>query len=79
MVVVRRELADSRPDLVVELLRLFRDAKAAAPSRDGKVDPLPAGRAALRPALELASRYAHEQGLIPKQLSPDEVWDGLSA
>jgi 4,5-dihydroxyphthalate decarboxylase len=78
MVVVRRDLADSRPDLLVELMRLFRDAKAAAPSRDDKVDPLPAGRAALRPALELASRYAHEQGLIPKQLSPDEVWDGLS-
>jgi 4,5-dihydroxyphthalate decarboxylase len=79
MVVVRRDLADSRPDLLVELMRLFRDAKAAAPSRDDKVDSLPAGRAALRPALELASRYAHEQGLLPKQLSPDEIWDGLTA
>ena len=58
LVVVRRELAEERPELVVELLRLFRDAKAAAPPPDGGVDPLPAGRAALRPALELASRYA---------------------
>ena len=79
MVVVRHELAEARPELVAELLRLFREARAAAPQRAGGVDPLPAGRAALRPALELASRYAHEQGLVPRQLSPDEVWDGLPA
>ena len=79
MVVVRHELAEARPELVAELLRLFREARAAAPQRAGGVDPLPAGRAALRPALELASRYAHEQGLVPRRLSPDEVWDGLPA
>jgi 4,5-dihydroxyphthalate decarboxylase len=79
MVVVRHELAEARPELVAELLRLFREARAAAPQQAGGVDPLPAGRAALRPALELASRYAHEQGLVPRQLSPDEVWDGLPA
>jgi 4,5-dihydroxyphthalate decarboxylase len=79
MVVVRRELAEARPELVAELLRLFREARAAAPQRAGGIDPLPAGRAALWPALELASRYAHEQGLVPRQLSPDEVWDGLPA
>jgi 4,5-dihydroxyphthalate decarboxylase len=77
LVVVRRDLAESRPELVAELLRLFRDAKAAAPPQDGGVDSLPAGRAALRPALELAARYAHEQGLLPQQLDPDEVWEGL--
>jgi 4,5-dihydroxyphthalate decarboxylase len=79
MVVVRHELAEARPELVAELLRLFREARAAAPQRAGGIDPLPAGRAALWPALELASRYAHEQGLVPRQLSPDEVWDGLPA
>jgi 4,5-dihydroxyphthalate decarboxylase len=77
MVVVRRELVEGRPELVAELLRLFRDAKTAAPPQDGGVDPLPVGRAALRPALKLAARYAHEQGLLPQQLDPDEVWEGL--
>jgi 4,5-dihydroxyphthalate decarboxylase len=79
LVVVRRELAEARPDLVAELARLFREAKEAAGPRDGGggVDPLLSGRAALRPAVELASRYAHEQGLLPRRLGADEVWDGL--
>lgn len=80
LVVVRRELAEGHPELVAELLRLFRDAKAAAGgSRDGGVDPLPAGCLALRPALELASRYAFEQGLLPRRLEADEFWEGLPA
>lgn len=78
LVTVRRELADSRPDLVTELLRMFREAKAAAPAQDGGgVDRLPAGRAALRPAVELASRYVDEQGLLPRRLGADEFWEGL--
>jgi 4,5-dihydroxyphthalate decarboxylase len=77
LVVVRRELAEGRPALVAELLRLFRYAKVAARPPDGGVDPLPAGRGALRPALDLASRYAHEQDLLPRPLGVDEVWDGL--
>jgi 4,5-dihydroxyphthalate decarboxylase len=77
VIVVRRELADGCPELVTELLRLFRGAKAAARAQDGAVDPLPMGRVALWPALNLASRYAHEQDLLPRHLGMDEVWDGL--
>ena len=39
LVVVRRGLAESRPDLIAELLRMFRDAKAAAPPNAGRRDP----------------------------------------
>jgi 4,5-dihydroxyphthalate decarboxylase len=78
LVTVRRELAVSRPDLVTELLRMFRDAKAAAPPPDGG-DVLPIGRAALRPAIELALRFAADQDLLPRRLSEEEVWDGLPA
>jgi 4,5-dihydroxyphthalate decarboxylase len=77
LVVVRRELAERRPELVAELQHLFRDAKAAAAPPDGGVDTLPMGRAALRPAIDLALRYSSEQGLLPRQLGLDELWEGL--
>jgi 4,5-dihydroxyphthalate decarboxylase len=77
LVVVRRELAAERPELVTELLRLFWDAKAAAPPQGDGVDPLPAGRAALQPAIDLALRYSTEQGLLPRRLDAADIWDGL--
>jgi 4,5-dihydroxyphthalate decarboxylase len=72
-------LAERHPDLVGELMRMFKDAKAIASSPSGGRDPWPIGRAALEPAIELALRYAAEQGLLPRQLSPNEVWEELPA
>ena len=77
LVTVRRELAERRPDLVAELLRMFRDAKAAAPPRPGGHDPLPMCRTALQPAITLALRYCAEQGLLPRHLGIEDVWEGL--
>lgn len=78
LVAVRRELALARPELLAELLRLFRAAKdAAAGIAAATVDPLPLGRAALRPAVELAARYCHEQGLLQHPLDADALWEGL--
>ncbi len=77
LVTVRRELAEHRPDLVAELLRMFRDARAAASPDPGGDDPLPMGRTALQPALALALRYSAEQGLLPRYLDIEEVWEGL--
>jgi 4,5-dihydroxyphthalate decarboxylase len=79
VVTVRRELAKSRPDLIGELLRMFRDAKAAVPPDPGGRDPLLMGQAALRLAIELALRYSAEQGLLPRHLDAQEVWEGLPA
>lgn len=70
-------VAQSRPDVVHELVRMFREAKAAGPSPSGERDPYPLGRAALQPALDLALRYAAEQNLLPRHLRTDEVWEGL--
>ena len=75
LLTLRRDLADRHPDLVAELLRMFRDANAAFPGGDA----LPTGCAALRPAVDLALRYSAEQGLLPRHLDPAEVWDGLPA
>jgi 4,5-dihydroxyphthalate decarboxylase len=40
---------------------------------------LPQGRAALDPAVALAIRYAREQGLLPRDMTIEEAWDGLPA
>ena len=77
LVTVRGDLAERHPDLIAELLRMFREARAAALSDAGGRDPLPAGRAALRPAIELALRFSAEQGLLPRRLGTEEVWEGL--
>ncbi len=77
MAAVRRDLAETRPALVAELLRMFREARAAGPERPAVHDPLAYGRAALQPVIDLALRYAQEQGLLPRPLGADEVWEGL--
>ena len=78
MLTVRRDVAQTRPDAIGELIRLFREAKAAAaaPNPDGR-DPLVVGRAALEPAIRLGLRYTTEQGLLPRSLEIEDVWEGL--
>ena len=66
---VRRDLAERRPGLVAELVRMFAAAGAEAPG-------LPMGRAAMQPAVELALQYAAAQGLLPGPFTADHVWDG---
>jgi 4,5-dihydroxyphthalate decarboxylase len=79
MITVRRELALERPDVIRELIRLFREAKAGAPpAADGR-DPLVFGRAAVEPAIRLALRYTREQGLLPHDMQIEDVWEGLPA
>ena len=54
--------------LVAEVLRQFNAAGTA-----------PRSRTALNPALELASRWCADQGLMARPLSLDEIWAGLPA
>ncbi len=65
LLVARGDVARERPEAMAELVRLLRESGAEAP-----------GREALRPALELAIRYSSEQGLLPRPLSLDEIWEG---
>lgn len=67
MVVVTRRIAEEQRDLVVELMRLFQLAGAAVE------------RAVVEPAIALAIRYSEEQGLLPRGIGMDEVWEGLPA
>jgi hypothetical protein len=40
---------------------------------------LVSGKTALHPAMRLAVRYSVEQGLLPRKLEIEEVWEGLPA
>jgi 4,5-dihydroxyphthalate decarboxylase len=79
MAVVRTELAKSRPDIVKELFRLLvaskQAGKPAVPAADGALDPLRFGVEACRPILEVIIDYCARQGLIPRKLSVDELFD----
>jgi 4,5-dihydroxyphthalate decarboxylase len=79
VVTVQTELAQSRPELIHELVRLFREANAAAPARIDGRDPFPFGITALQPAISLALRYTAEQGLLPRPLDAEDVWEGTPA
>ncbi|GHD43298.1 hypothetical protein GCM10017083_09240 [Thalassobaculum fulvum] len=70
LVAARRELAETRPELVSG----FAAALGRALTEAGA--PLPLGRAALDPAVTLAARWAFEQGLLPRALTLDEIWAG---
>lgn len=61
MVVVSRRVAETRPDLIPELIRMFGEAHAE--------------RATLEPAIKLALRFATEQGLLARRLTIQEVWE----
>jgi 4,5-dihydroxyphthalate decarboxylase len=71
--VVQQELSQTRPDVVQELFRLLLASKRAAPG--GAVDTLPFGVAAMRKPLELIIGYALEQGIIPRKIEVDELFD----
>ena len=76
LVTMRRDLAEARPDIAAELVAMFKQAKAAAGLAATQEGALPTTRAALRPAVALALRYATDQGLLPRRLSEEEAWEG---
>ena len=61
LVTIRREHAESQPELVAELLRMFREAKDAV-GPPGSPDPYLIGREPLQPAIELSNWLAVSHG-----------------
>ena len=77
MVVVRSELSKSRPDVVAEVFRLLRESKEkGVPPKDP--EPLRFGVEACRPVLEAMIDYSYRQGLIPKPLTVDSLFDDVT-
>jgi 4,5-dihydroxyphthalate decarboxylase len=76
LVCVTAALAQRDPGAVVAVYEALRRAKAAAGlPKDGMIDLVPFGVAALRRPLELAIRYATRQKLLPRPLTVDELFD----
>ena len=77
MAVIRRSIAQSRPDVVREVYRVLRESRAAAtlPRFDsGLDDPLRFGVAATRSSLQQVVAYAFQQGLITRRPTADELF-----
>lgn len=81
MVAIRREIAEQRPDAVREVYRLLTEARRLSGDlpADGAPDLQPAGFEGTQRSLELAIRYAHEQGLISRRFAVDELYGPVQA
>jgi 4,5-dihydroxyphthalate decarboxylase len=76
MLVIREQLAQTRPDVVREVYRMFHEAKAASFAATGvpDLDPLRFGIEANRRSLEIVIDFAVKQGLLPRAFTVDELF-----
>jgi len=74
MAVIRKEIAESRPDVVREVYRLLKESRAAAALATDLDDPLRFGVVATRRSLEQAIAYAHHQRLIAGRPTADDLF-----
>ena len=81
VVTIREDIAKSRPDVVRAVFGMLREARTVAgeDAQAGVLDLQPSGFTALRPALEMAIRLAHEQGLISNTPPVDELYVSVAA
>jgi len=70
MVVVKQELSDRHPGIVLEVHRLLSAAAAAGKSRFQAAD--------VRPSLECIIAYSAQQGLIARPFAVDELFDDVT-
>jgi 4,5-dihydroxyphthalate decarboxylase len=76
MLIIREQIARTRPDVVREVYRLFLASKQAANlPTPGSLDPLRFGLAATRRSLETIISFAVRQKLIPRPVAVDDLFD----
>ena len=77
MVVLREDIARSRPDVAKELFRLLLASKRAlkSPGNGSALDPLRFGVEACRPTLETIIDYCVRQKLLPQKAAVDALFD----
>jgi 4,5-dihydroxyphthalate decarboxylase len=75
VVVVRQSTLDAQPDAVMTFYRAVESIWKELP----KGSALPLGRAEIEPSVELALRYISAQKMLPRTMTPSEVWSGVPA
>jgi 4,5-dihydroxyphthalate decarboxylase len=76
MLVMRKSIVQSRPDVAREVFRTVLESRRAMDAgKDGKLDPLRFGIENVRKALELAIEMSLVQKFIFRKLSVDELFD----
>lgn len=78
MFAVNQTLSKERPDVVREIYRMLVESRALAPEAALKTFP-PVGLEANRKGLEMAIQWSHEQKIIPKRISVDDLFDEHTA
>jgi 4,5-dihydroxyphthalate decarboxylase len=78
MIVMRESIAKSRPDVVEEVFRMFRDARQADAGTKGGLDAYRFGVEANRAALERVIDYSFRQQMIPRKFTVDELFDDVT-
>jgi 4,5-dihydroxyphthalate decarboxylase len=73
MVVVSRELSNTHPEAVREVVRLLKASAAMAPSASPQFSA-----AEMRRSLQMIIRYSAQQGLIPRAYEVDELFDDMA-
>ena len=76
MMVIRESIANARPDVVSEVYRMLKESAAAAPVNASAA--LRFGVEAVRGSLETIIGYSERQGLIPRRLSVDELFNDVT-
>jgi len=77
MVVVRDSVSKNHPDAVREVFRLLKESKRAGPA-PGTPDMTPMGVESMRRDLDIAIEYVHQQKLIPRRFTVDELFDDVT-
>ena len=76
MVAVHSRIVQERPDVIRELYAVLGQSKLLGPDqRQVGTDLTPYGVEANRESLDMLLRYTHDQGLIPRRFSVDELFE----
>ena len=74
LAVVRESIAKARPNEVREVYRMLKVSRDALGSDAGEENPLRFGFAAVSPSVRQVASYALDQKLIPRLLTPEELF-----
>jgi 4,5-dihydroxyphthalate decarboxylase len=72
MVVVSKTITDNHPEIVREVHRLLTESAAHSPAGP-RFEP-----AEMRRSLQMITRYAAQQKLIPREYAVDELFDNAT-